>query len=81
MESLQDKKDGVPKSWDEERIKEELKKYGKIEKFQLSCNMPISKRKDYGFVHFPSHEEALACVEGVNNSELGEGDAKVGLVP
>lgn len=69
--------DEVPESWDEERIKEELKKYGEIEKVQLSRNMPKSKRKDYGFVHFPSHEEALACVEGVNNSELGEGDAKI----
>lgn len=69
--------DGLPESWDEERVKEELKKYGEIEKVQLSRNMSKSKRKDYGFVHFPSREEALACVEGVNNSELGEGDAKI----
>lgn len=69
--------DGLPASWDEERIKEELKKYGEIEKVQLSKNMNSAKRKDFGFVHFSTREEALACVEGLQSSELGEGDNKV----
>ncbi|KAH9328229.1 hypothetical protein KI387_000337, partial [Taxus chinensis] len=69
--------DGLTEVWDEERIKEEFKKYGEIEKVQLSRNMSKSKRKDYGFVQFTSREDALACVEGVNKSELGEGDIKI----
>jgi len=69
--------DGLPASWDDARVKEELKKYGEIEKVQLSKNMPSAKRKDYGFVHFSTREEAQACVEGLSINELGEGDSKV----
>lgn len=69
--------DALPESWDDQRVKEELKKYGEIEKVQLSRNMSSAKRKDYGFVCFISREDALACVEGVNSSDLGEGDSKV----
>ena len=63
--------DGLPASWDDKRVKEELKKYGEFEKIQLSKNMFSAKKKDYGFVHFSIREEALACVEGLNSSELG----------
>eukprot|EP01018_Ginkgo_biloba_P018259 Gb_21243 [translate_table: standard] len=69
--------DGLTDSWDEDRVKEEFKKYGEIEKVQLSRNMSSARRKDYGFVTFTSHDNALACVEGINNSDLGEGDNKV----
>lgn len=69
--------DGLPASWDDERVKEELKQYGEIEKVQLSKNMSSAKRKDYGFVHFSSREEAQACVDALKISEIGEGDTKV----
>ena len=63
--------DGLPASWDDKQVKEELKKYGEIEKIQLSKNMSSTKRKDYGFVHFLIREEAITYVEGLNSSEHG----------
>lgn len=39
--------------------------------------MPAAKRTDFGFITFDSHNAAMACVDAVNNAELGEGDRKV----
>ncbi|CAD6260129.1 unnamed protein product [Miscanthus lutarioriparius] len=68
--------DGLPPSWDEDRVKKYLKKYGAIEKVELARNMPAAKRKDFGFVTFDTHDNAVACTEGISNSEIGEGDHK-----
>ncbi|KAL4352053.1 hypothetical protein GQ457_06G035210 [Hibiscus cannabinus] len=59
--------DCLPPSWDEDRVRELLKKYGEIEKIELARNMQSSGRKDYGFV---------TCAKSINNTELGEGDIK-----
>lgn len=69
--------DGLPASWDEDHVKEHLRKYGKIEKIELARNMPAAKRTDFGFITFDTHDVAVACVEGVNNTELGDGEKKV----
>ncbi|XP_043690009.1 heterogeneous nuclear ribonucleoprotein R-like isoform X2 [Telopea speciosissima] len=69
--------DGLPPAWDEDRVREPLKKYGKIEKVELARNMPAAKRTDFGFVTFDTHDSAVACVEGINNTELHDGDKKV----
>ncbi|XP_042493385.1 heterogeneous nuclear ribonucleoprotein Q-like [Macadamia integrifolia] len=69
--------DGLPPTWDEDRVREHLKKYGKIEKVELARNMPAAKRTDFGFVTFDTHESAVACVEDINNTELHDGDKKV----
>lgn len=69
--------DGLPPSWDEDRVKKYLKRYGSIEKVELARNMPAAKRKDFGFVTFDTHDNAVACAEGISNSEIGEGDHKV----
>ncbi|VAH50122.1 unnamed protein product [Triticum turgidum subsp. durum] len=68
--------DGLPPSWEEDRVKKYLKKYGAIEKVELARNMPAAKRKDFGFVTFNTHDNAVACVDGITSSELGEGDSK-----
>uniref|UniRef100_A0A0D9W7R5 RRM domain-containing protein n=1 Tax=Leersia perrieri TaxID=77586 RepID=A0A0D9W7R5_9ORYZ len=68
--------DGLPPSWDEDRVKKYLKKYGAIEKIELARNMPAAKRKDFGFVTFDTHDNAVACADGITNSEIGEGDNK-----
>lgn len=70
--------DGIPASWEEDRVKEYLKQYGEIEKIELARNMPSAKRKDFGFVTFDTHDAAVACAEAINNTELGEGSNKVG---
>ncbi|KAJ6828888.1 nucleolin-like isoform X2 [Iris pallida] len=68
--------EGIPKSWDEGKVEELCKQHGEIEKIQLPKNSS-SKRKDYGFVEFSSRDSALACVEGINNAQFGEGDVSV----
>ncbi|CAA7403426.1 unnamed protein product [Spirodela intermedia] len=69
--------DGMPPYWDEERVKERFKTYGEIERVVLARNMPNARRKDFGFVNFTTHEEAVACVEAVNNTDLGDGKSMV----
>ncbi|KAG7946079.1 hypothetical protein I3843_14G020100 [Carya illinoinensis] len=68
--------DGLPASWDEERVREVLRKHGEIEKIELARNMPSAKRRDFGFVTFSTHEAAVTCAKSINNQELGEGDSK-----
>lgn len=67
----------MPPAWDEDHVKNYLKKFGKIEKVELARNMPAAKRTDFGFITYDSHGAAVACVDGVNNAELGDGDRKV----
>lgn len=69
--------DGLPPYWDEDQVKEQFKSYGEIERVVLARNMSTAKRKDFGFVNFSNHEAAVACVEGVNDTELGDGKSKV----
>nr|TKS08419.1 hypothetical protein D5086_0000103370 [Populus alba] len=73
--------DGLPASWDEDRVRVLLKKYGEIEKTELARNMPSARRKDFGFVTFDTHDAVVTFAKSINNAELGEGDnkAKVGL--
>ncbi|URD98625.1 hypothetical protein MUK42_29964 [Musa troglodytarum] len=69
--------DGLPPFWDEDRVKEQFKGYGEIERVVLARNMSTAKRKDFGFVNFTTHEAAVACVEGINDTELGDGKSKM----
>jgi len=69
--------DGMPPSWDEEKVKEHFSKYGAIERIVLARNMLSAKRKDFGFVNYIDRDAALACIEALNNSEINEGDIKV----
>ncbi|PON99763.1 Splicing factor-like protein [Trema orientale] len=68
--------DGLPATWDEDRVRALLKKYGEIVKIELARNMPSAKRKDFGFVTFDTHDAAVTCAKSINNAELGEGDTK-----
>ncbi|KAM0052358.1 putative RNA recognition motif domain, nucleotide-binding alpha-beta plait domain superfamily [Helianthus debilis subsp. tardiflorus] len=68
--------DGLPASWDEDRVRDILKKYGSVEKIELARNMPSAKRKDYGFITFGTHDAAVTCAKNINNEEIGEGENK-----
>ncbi|KAL1369748.1 hypothetical protein HN51_000118 [Arachis hypogaea] len=68
---------GLPPHWEEDHIREMLKSYGEIVRIVLARNISTAKRKDYGFVDFSTHEAAVACVEAVNKSELGDGASKI----
>ncbi|XP_020203170.1 nucleolin [Cajanus cajan] len=68
--------DSLPPSWDEDYVRDLLKKYGEIEKIELARNMPAARRKNYGFVTFSSHAAAVECAESITGAGLGEGDKK-----
>ncbi|XP_044392470.1 nucleolin-like [Triticum aestivum] len=67
--------DGLPPYWDEDRVKDRFKAYGLL-RVVLACDMSSVKRNGFGFLYFSTHEEALACIEAINNTELGD-DAKL----
>ncbi|KAK9292558.1 hypothetical protein L1049_020532 [Liquidambar formosana] len=68
--------EGLTDAWDEEKVKEICKQYGEIERVKLSRNLK-TKRKDFGFITFSSRESALACMDGINNAQIAEGEVKV----
>ncbi|KAL1339162.1 hypothetical protein AAHE18_U014100 [Arachis hypogaea] len=68
--------DALSPSWDEDYVRDLLKKFGDLEKIELARNMPAARRKDYGFVTFATHEAAVRCAESISGTELGEGDKK-----
>ncbi|XP_019449888.1 PREDICTED: heterogeneous nuclear ribonucleoprotein R isoform X2 [Lupinus angustifolius] len=68
--------DALPPSWDEDYVRDLLKKYGEIEKIELARNMPAARRMDYGFITFGTHDAAVRCAESITGTELGEGDKK-----
>lgn len=72
--------DGVPPQWNEGQIREQIKGYGEIMRIVLARNLSTAKRKDYGFVDFSTHEAAVACINGINNKELSDGNLKVNLL-
>ncbi|KAK7256315.1 hypothetical protein RIF29_29756 [Crotalaria pallida] len=66
--------DPLPPSWDEDHVRNHLKKFGEIEKIELARNMPASRRKNYGFVTFGTLSAAAECVDSIMSAGLGEGD-------
>ncbi|XP_014497946.1 nucleolin [Vigna radiata var. radiata] len=68
--------DSLPPSWDEDYVRDLLKKYGEIEKIELARNMPAARRKNYGFVTFSTHAAAVECADSITSAGLGEGDRK-----
>ncbi|CAL5326465.1 unnamed protein product [Camellia sinensis] len=68
--------DGLTPHWNEDRVREKLKGYGEIVSIMLARNMSTAKRKDFGFVDFTTHEAAVACVEGINDTDMGDGSSK-----
>lgn len=55
--------EGIPLSWDENKVRECFKRYGQIERIVLSRNMHSAKRKDFAFINFTTREAALSCIE------------------
>uniref|UniRef100_A0A0E0M5U3 RRM domain-containing protein n=1 Tax=Oryza punctata TaxID=4537 RepID=A0A0E0M5U3_ORYPU len=62
-----------PHSWDERNIEECCEGYGNIQKVHILR----SKKKVFSFVEFSSRKSAVACVEGINNAEINDGEVKL----
>ncbi|KAK9152038.1 hypothetical protein Syun_010347 [Stephania yunnanensis] len=69
--------EGLAESWEEDKLKKLCEQYGEDEKVQFVRKFLSTRRKDFGFVSFVTRESAVACVEGINKFEIGEGDNKV----
>ncbi|KAJ6761232.1 NUCLEOLIN-LIKE ISOFORM X1 [Salix purpurea] len=70
---------GLVKSWNVKKLEELCKQYGEIVNVWLPRNFG-ARHKDFGFIAFSSHKSALACVEGINNTQLvGETKVKADL--
>lgn len=68
--------EGISGDWNESKVKETCKQYGQIIEIQLYQNRG-GKRKDFGYITFSSRESALACVSGINNTQIINGEVKV----
>jgi RNA recognition motif-containing protein len=69
--------DGMPPTWEEEKVREHFGKFGEIDRIVLARNMLSAKRKDFGFVNYVERDAALACIDALNNTEIVNGDIKV----
>ncbi|KAG0587705.1 hypothetical protein KC19_2G185300 [Ceratodon purpureus] len=69
--------DGMPPTWEEEKVSEYFGKFGEIERIVLARNMVSATRKDYGFVHYVERDAALACIDALNSTEIIDGDLKM----
>lgn len=59
----------ISESVNEEKFKEFFSTFGNITSAKLAIDEE-GKSKGFGFVNYASHEEALACVSSVNNTEF-----------
>ncbi|XP_042511821.1 nucleolin 2-like isoform X2 [Macadamia integrifolia] len=71
--------EGVPSSWDEEKVKKHFDKYGEIDRVVLARNMHSARRKDFAFVNYTTREAALACIESINKEGLTDEGTKVNV--
>ncbi|KAH7841081.1 hypothetical protein Vadar_025358 [Vaccinium darrowii] len=67
---------GLADSWDQEKVNGICKQFGEIVKVKLS-RILSTKGKNFGYITFVSRESAIACVDGINNTQIGEGEIKV----
>lgn len=71
--------EGIPASWDEEKVKESFKKFGDIERIVLARNIKLSKRKDFAFVNYKTREAVVSCIESFDKEELTDNGSKVNV--
>ncbi|CAN6181476.1 unnamed protein product [Urochloa humidicola] len=71
--------EGVPNSWDQAKMKEIFKRYGKIELVVLSRELRSTKRNDFAFINYTTHEAAILCLETFDAEQLTENGSKVNI--
>lgn len=69
--------EGVPNSWDQAKMKEIFKRYGKIEHVVLSRDLRMTKRNDFAFINYTTREAAISCLESFDGEQLTENGSKV----
>ncbi|XP_020577188.1 heterogeneous nuclear ribonucleoprotein Q-like [Phalaenopsis equestris] len=71
--------EGVPDSWNEDRLKETFNKYGEIERIVLGRNIKSAKRRDIAFINYKTREAAISCIESFSSDDLTVNGSKVNL--
>ncbi|KAL6005141.1 hypothetical protein ACLOJK_005703 [Asimina triloba] len=71
--------DGIPSSWDEDKVQTHFKQFGEIERVVLARNLQSAKRKDFAFINYKTRDSALACIESLNKEGLLDEGTKVNL--
>lgn len=71
--------EGVPLSWNEDKVRESFIKFGEIERIVLARNIPSAKRKDFAFVNYTIREAALSCIESFDKEGIKDNGLKVNL--
>ncbi|GAB4288310.1 MAG: RNA-binding protein [Myxococcota bacterium] len=56
----------------EEELKSTFSAFGEVESVRIITDRDTNRSKGFGFVEMPKREEALAAIEGLNGTELGE---------
>merc|ERR1712168_477458 len=55
---------------EEKDIREVFDKYGDIKEIDIPTNRETGKTRGFGFVEYPSQEDAQAAIDGANGSEI-----------
>ncbi|KAG0475438.1 hypothetical protein HPP92_015124 [Vanilla planifolia] len=71
--------EGIPDSWNEDKLKETFKKFGEIERVVLGRNIKTAKRRDFAFINYANREAALSCIESLSNDVIEDDGSKVNL--
>ncbi|XP_020523100.1 protein gar2 isoform X1 [Amborella trichopoda] len=71
--------EGIPSSWEEDKVRKHFMKYGEISRVVLARNIYSARRKDFAFVNFTTREAALACIEAFPKDEIFDEGSKVNI--
>ena len=56
----------------EDEIRDAFAAFGEVESARMITDRDTGRSKGFGFVEMPNREEALAAIEGLNETELGD---------
>ena len=69
----------LPPSWDKAKLDEYFSQFGTITSCVVAYDQATKESRGFGFVHFATHEEATAAIEGATGHIIGEGAAATTL--
>lgn len=55
---------------DEDQLRKEFEKYGKVHSSRIICNHFSRKSKGFGFIEMPNRAEAEAAIKALNDAEV-----------
>ncbi|XP_038977136.1 RNA-binding protein 47-like [Phoenix dactylifera] len=71
--------EGIPLSWNEDKVRESFKKFGEIERIILARNIPSARRKDFAFVNYTMQEAVVSRIKSFDKEEITKSGSKANL--